>query len=199
MITFLKGILADKQPTRVILDVGGVGYEVHIPLSSYDRLPAKFKECQILTHDYVREDTHQLFGFMTEQERTMFTLLLGVSGIGPRIAMGALSGLSVRELISAISGGDVKRVSSISGLGKKTAERLIVDLRDKLSKGDVLAASAPGDEQDTDDQRLRDATLALISLGYKEMQAQKMTSAVVQRHKDDNWTVEDIIRQALAS
>lgn len=197
MITYLHGTIAEKHPTRVVVDVGGVGYEVFIPLSSYDQLPATEAECRILIYDYVREDLHQLYGFMTEAERTMFLLLMGVSGIGPRLAMGALSGLSVRELTTSIADGDIKRLSSIQGLGKRTAERIVVDLRDKIEPADVLAA-ASGTGDTGADHRLHDAMLALISLGYKQAQARKMADGAMRTGKDQELTIEEIIKRALA-
>ena len=198
MITFLKGTIDEKHPTRVVLDVQGVGYEVLIPLSSFDRLPATGEPCRILTHDYVREDTHQLFGFMTAAERGMFVLLMGISGIGPKLALSALSGLTVRELTVAIVEGDVKRLSTISGLGRKTAERIVVELRDKISQGDALAAVAGTDDLSTGDAKLRDAVMALIALGYKQTDARKMVMDVSRRCKDETLTVEDIIKHAVS-
>jgi len=198
MITFLKGVLVEKQPTRVVLEVQGVGYEVFIPLSSYDCLPARGDFCTLLTHDYVREDTHQLFGFMSAGEREMFVMLLGTSGVGPRLALSSLSGLSVRELKAAIVEGDVKRLSSISGVGRKTAERLVVDLRHKFTPGEALEAIAGGgDGEAAGDMRLRDASLALVSLGYKDDDARKMIQAVASKAGDTD-TVEDLIRKALS-
>ena len=196
MITFLKGELVDKQPTLAVLDVHGVGYEVFIPLSTYDRLPTLNEPCMLLTHDYVREDNHQLFGFATEAERRMFLLLMGTSGVGPRLAISALSGLTVREIKAAVVEGDVKRLNSIQGVGRKTAERLIIDLRDKLSAGEALEALAGADENPAD-TRVRDAVLALIALGYKQEVARKMVQKVitVAAPEDD---VEVIIRKALA-
>src|SRR5210317_1724600 len=122
MITFLEGQLDRKQPTRIILNVGGVGYEVFIPLCSYDRLPNEGAACRILTYHHITDADQRLFGFLDEEERDMFTRLLTISGIGPRLAISALSGLPVRELKTALVNGDVKRISSISGIGKKTAE-----------------------------------------------------------------------------
>jgi Holliday junction DNA helicase RuvA len=148
-----------------------------------------------LTYDYVREDTHQLFGFMTEEERRLFLLLMTVSGIGPKLALTALSGLSVRELKAAISQGDAARLSSISGIGKKTADRIIVDLRNKVGKAEGLAAGEPA--AGPDDMKMRDAVLALISLGYKRAEAQKMVQDVVSSEGTDK-DVETIIRKALA-
>jgi Holliday junction DNA helicase RuvA len=196
MITFLEGILVEKDPTRVVVNVQGVGYEVFIPLSSYDRLPAAGAALRILTYDHVREDTHALYGFMTEEERRLFLMLMGVSGIGPRLALTALSGLSVRDLKAAVAQGDIKRLSSISGIGKKTAERMVVELRDKLTAGEALEAVA-GAAAGEPDVRLRDAILALVSLGYKQVEAQKRIREVL-RDVRPKTTVEEIVRKALA-
>jgi Holliday junction DNA helicase RuvA len=195
MITFLRGTLVEKQPTRAVLDVGGVGYEVMIPLSSYDRLPLTGESCYILTVDHVREDAHLLFGFMSDDEREMFGTLTGVSGIGPKLALSALSGLTVRDIKSAVVEGDIKRISSISGVGKKMAERIIVELRHRISAGDALEAVA-GRSGETNDE-LRDAMLALVALGYKADDAQKMVTKVIGVHPEAN-TVETIIKFALS-
>ena len=197
MITFLEGILVEKQPTRLVLDVHGVGYEIFIPLSSYDRLPDENAPCKILTHDHLREDVHHLYGFATEAERSLFAMLLGISGIGPKTALSALSGLSVRDLKAAVVEGDVKRLSSISGIGKKTAERIIVELRHKLSAGDALEAIAGAPETGATDLRTRDAILALISLGYKQADAQQRIREILPGLKP-KATVEDVVRAALA-
>ena len=193
MITFLDGQLEEKQPARIVMNIGGVGYEVLVPLSSFDRLPAQGESCRTLIYHHITDASQVLFGFCTEEEREMFTLLLGVSGIGPKIAVSALSCLSVRELRAALAESDVKRISSISGIGKKTAERVIVELRDKFSTGETLeaiAGSAPGDH------RLRDAALALVSLGYKQADAQKMVKAYT-LNLEEGTTVEDLVRMAL--
>jgi len=197
MITFLRGELVEKQPTRAVLDVGGVGYEVLIPLSSFDRLPKAGEACRILTVDHVREDSHQLFGFMTETEREMFGLLMGITGIGPKLALSALSGLSVRDLKAAVVEGDVKRISSISGVGKKMAERIVVELRHKLSAGEALEAIAGVDDEGESKTELRDAMLALVALGYKQDDARKMVTKVTGAHPDAT-DVETIIKHALS-
>ena len=193
MITFLDGIIEEKQPARVVMNVGGVGYEVLVPLSSFDRIVAEGERFRILIYHHMTEAAQVLFGFCTEAERKMFTLLLGVSGIGPKTAVSALSGLSVRELTTALVESDVKRISSISGIGKKTAERVIVELRDKLSDGDALEAVAGLDDA-PGDHRLRDAMLALISLGYKQEDARKMVKKV---GLDATVSVEELVRMAL--
>src|SRR6185369_10394690 len=144
MITFLRGKLVEALPTQVTVDVGGVGYEVLIPLSSFDKLPAPGGELKILTHLVVREDAHMLYGFMTAGERELFRLLINaVSGIGPKTALNILSGISVTAFRGAVANSDVKALSQISGVGKKTAERIVVELRDKVGvTGALEAASA---------------------------------------------------------
>src|SRR5687767_11601143 len=133
MITFLKGTVVDLLPTQVTLDVQGTGYEVLIPLSSFDKLPATGQETKILTHLVVREDAHILYGFMTTAERDLFKLLINtVSGIGPKIALNILSGMNVTTFRGAVANQDIKSLSQISGLGKKTAERIVVELKDKF-------------------------------------------------------------------
>ena len=198
MIIFLCGKIVKKQPTRVVLDVGGVGYELFIPLSSYDRLSGQGEECRILTYDYVREDAHQLFGFMTEAEREMFVLLTGVSGIGPKLALSALSGLSVRDLKAAVVEGDAGRLSSISGIGRKTAERVIIELRDKISEAEALEATSGIDNGAEDKIKARDAVMALIALGFKQDAARKMVANVSCKKGATEMTVEDIIRETLS-
>jgi len=198
MITFLRGMLVEKQPTQVVLDVGGVGYEVAIPLSSYDRLPTAGQEMRILTVDHVREDAHLLYGFMTEAERALFGQLTAITGIGPKLALSALSGLSVRDMKAAVVEGDIKRISSISGVGKKMAERIVVELRHKLSAAESLEAVAGADDEASGGSgALRDALMALVALGYKQEDARKMIMRVQKEQPDVN-DVERIIKIALS-
>ena len=196
MITFLEGILVEKEPMRAVINVGGVGYEVHIPLSSFDRLPPPDAPCRILTYDHVREDVHALYGFMTEAERKLFLLLISVSGIGPKSAMSALSGLSVREFIAAIAGNDTKRLSSISGIGKKTAERLILELKGKLQAapvalGKVSAPAAPAPEGHAEL-----LTGALTRMGFRPVEAERAVTALGARVKTE--PLGDLVRDALS-
>jgi len=193
MITFLDGTLEEKQPARVVMNVGGVGYQVAVPLSSFDHLPAEGEQTRLLIYHHITDVSQALFGFATDDERRMFTLLLGVSGIGPKTAVSALSGLSVRELKRALIESDVKRISSISGIGKKTAERVIVELRDKFSSGETLEALVGADDL-SGDNRLRDATLALVSLGYKQDDARKMIKKL---NLTPELAVEEMVRMAL--
>jgi len=196
MITFVEGTLVKKAPTRVVINVHGIGYEVLIPLSSYDRLPAPNKPVHMLTYDYIREDAHTLFGFLKESERDLFTRLLAVSGIGPKIALSALSGMSPRDLKAAIVESDIKRLSSISGIGKKMAERMILELRDKISAGEALEAVSGVDDASSDNQNVHDAVMALISLGYKQVDAWKMVRKILPKLGEDP-TVENIVRHSL--
>ena len=195
MICFIEGTLEVKEPTRVVLNAAGVGYEIFIPLSSYDKLPVPGAICRLHTHDHVREDVRLLYGFSTPEEQTLFELLLGVSGIGPRIALAALSGMSLREIILAIVDGDIKRLSSISGVGKKTAERMCVELRDRIPKSDALKARGNDTVEKT--PHYRDAVLALVSLGYKLSDAQKRVDDILPG-APSGAPVEDLVRLALA-
>ena len=197
MIVFLDGVLAEKEPTRVVVDDGGVGYEAAIPLSSYDRLPAVGQRVRILTVPVVREDAHLLFGFMTAEERELFLLLTSVNGIGPKLGLAVLSGLSVRDLKAAIAAGDVKRLSGISGIGKKTAERLVLEMRDKLGKGDLAEALTADRAAGPAEAKLRDAYLALVSLGYKPADAQRMVKDVAVQIAPDS-SLEDVLRKVLS-
>jgi Holliday junction DNA helicase RuvA len=172
MITFLHGKLVEALPTQVVVEVHGIGYEVLLPLSSYDKLPAPGAEVKLLTHLVVREDAHVLYGFLTAAERDLFRLLIHtVSGIGPKIALNVLSGVSIPAFRAAVAAGDVKALAQISGVGKKTAERIVVELRDKLGGGardpGGAAAALPAGEQ-----QVHDAVLALLALGYKPPEAQ---------------------------
>jgi Holliday junction DNA helicase RuvA len=197
MISFLHGKLVEALPTQVTVDVGGVGYEVLIPLSSFDKLPAPGGDVRLLTHLVVREDAHVLYGFMTAAERELFRLLIHtVSGIGPKIALNILSGMNATAFRGAVAGGDVKALASISGVGKKTAERIVVELRDKLGASAAREASSATRALSPADQKLNDAVLALIALGYKQTDAHESVRATVAM-LGDKATVEELVRAAL--
>lgn len=197
MIAFVEGILVEKQPTRAVVNVHGVGYELHIPLSSYDRLPREGDTVRLLTAFIVREDGQWLYGFATAAERDLFGLLNSVSGIGPKTALAALSGLPPRDLKAAVVTGDLKRLSSVPGIGKKTAERLVLELRDKIGDADALEAVAGAEAPPEHQLKIRDAALALVSLGYKQAEAQQMLGRL-SREQVGEGTVEDIVRRALS-
>jgi Holliday junction DNA helicase RuvA len=172
MITFLHGKLVDALPTQVVVDVGGVGYEALIPLSSFDKLPPPGRDVKLLTQLIVREDAHVLYGFMSSAERDLFRLLIQtVSGIGPKIALNILSGVSVTAFRGAVAGGDVKALSQISGVGRKTAERIVVELKDKIGAAGAWEAASAQRAVSAEDQKVNDAVLALIALGFKQIEA----------------------------
>lgn len=198
MIVFLEGVLDQKEPTRAIVLAGGVGYEVLIPLSSYDRLPAEGQRLRIHVYDHVREDDHLLFGFMSAEERRLFILLLGVTGIGPKLALSVLSGLAPRDFKAAVLAADVKRLSSVQGIGKKTAERMILDLKDKLTPADVAEAESLPAPSDPSALKTRDAVLALVALGYKRGEAESLIRKALAGTDIATVDVETVLRKALA-
>ncbi len=185
MIGRVAGILVEKNFPQVVVSCNGVGYEIDVPMSTFYPLPRTGEEVTLLTHLVVREDAHLLYGFLTAAERGTFRQLLKISGVGPKVALSVLSGLSVEDLSVAVASEDAARLTKIPGIGKKTAERLVLELRDKLPKagpgarGDASAASA-------------DVVNALLGLGYNEREAQ---AAVRQLAPDLQLT--DAIRQAL--
>lgn len=169
-------------PTQVTVDVQGVGYEVLIPLSSYDKLPQPGETVKLLTHLAIREDAHVLYGFMSVQERELFRLLIHtVSGIGPKIALNILSGMNVTALRGAVANGDVKALSQINGVGKKTAERIVVELRDKVGAAGAWEASSAQRALSPQDQKINDAVLALIALGFKQVEAHDAIRAAIEK------------------
>jgi len=174
MITFLDGKLVSALPTQATVDVNGVGYEVFIPLSSYDTLPTVGQAIRILTHLAVREDAHILYGFMTVPERDLFRLLVNnVSGIGPKLALAVLSGMSVSNFKTAVVNSDIAAISNISGLGKKTAERIVLELKDKLGVAAAWEAATAAHAPTPEQEQANEAVLALIALGYKQVDAHK--------------------------
>ena len=197
MITFLEGTLAEAMPTHVVIAVHGVGYHVFIPLSSYDKLPAPGHPLKLLTHLQVREDAHVLYGFMSAGERDLFRLLVNhVSGIGPKTALDVLSGMSLTHFKAAVINGDAGLLAKTNGIGKKTAERIIVELKDKLGIAAAWEAASAEHAPTPQEVQINDAVLALISLGYKQVDAHK---AVKQAHDKAGagLSVEELVRQAL--
>lgn len=198
MIAYVRGTLAEKRPDRVVIEAGGVGYELLIPVSTFDRLPREGGEAKLLAWHCVREDDEMLFGFATKEEREMFLKLTQVSGVGPKIALAILSGSSIGELSLAIASGNAKRISSIKGVGKKTAEKICVELKDKVNAISALAATSRRGGEDSKAPMLRDAVLALTALGFGDEAAGKMVAKVL---ADDPSVkdVESLVRLALAS
>lgn len=197
MITFLHGRLADSSPTHAVVDVQGVGYEVLIPVSSFEKLPAVGQEIHLLTHLAIREDAHVLYGFATSAERDLFRLLVNtVSGIGPKIALGILSGMNPTTFRGAIVTGDVKALSRISGVGKKTAERMVVELKDKMGASAAWEASSANREVGPGEQKVQDAVAALVALDFKPQDALESVKAA-QAVLGQDATVETLVRAAL--
>ena len=194
MIATLTGRLAEKHPSRVVIDVNGVGYEVHVPLSTFYELGDSGADVALRIHTHVREDALALFGFASALELQLFERLIGVSGIGPRLALTALSGIEPPELVRAVRNGDVARLTGIPGVGKKTAERMIVELRDRLpdvGSEDLVPATGTAAPDD-----LRgDVLSALLNLGYHRPLAEKAIDAVLKA--SDDRAFEHVLRQAL--
>jgi Holliday junction DNA helicase RuvA len=197
MISFLHGKLVDALPTQVTVDVNGVGYDVLIPLSSFDKLPQPGGDVKLLTHLAVREDAHVLYGFATLAERELFRMLINnVSGIGPKTALNILSGMNAVTFRGAVASGDVKSLSQISGVGKKTAERIVVELRDKVGAAGAWEASSAARSLSSSDQKLNDAVLALMALGFKQPDAHESVRAA-QAVLGEQASVEALVRAAL--
>jgi holliday junction DNA helicase RuvA len=194
MIGLLRGRIADKQPNTLLVDVQGVGYEVHVPLSTFYDAGDTGAEITLRIYTHVREDALQLYGFLTELERQLFEKLIGISGIGPRLAIAVLSGMDPRELMTSVQRGDVARLTGIPGVGKKTSERIVLELRDRLAQlpGGAPADSAPSTGAD----RVRsDLLSALQNLGYHRPQAEKAIDATLQTMS--NPTFEHALKAAL--
>src|SRR6266498_3465111 len=197
MITFLHGKLIEALPTQVTVDVNGVGYEVLIPLSSFDKLPPPGQDVKLLTQLIVREDAHTLYGFTSAAERELFRLLINsVSGIGPKTALNILSGMNAVTFRGAVANGDVKALSQISGVGKKTAERIVVELRDKIGAAGAWEASSARHALSEADQKVNDAVLALIALGFKQTEAHDTVRAA-QASMGPQAPLEELVRSAL--
>ena len=198
MIGRLRGFLAEKQPPHLVLDVNGVGYELEVPMTTLYRLPHVGEPVTLHTHLVVREDAHLLYGFFEKRERELFRELIRLNGVGPKLALALMSGLEVDELVRCVQAQDTSALTRIPGVGKKTAERLLVELKDRFKAWETLpgtfalvsdgpnAAPAVATAEN-------DAVSALISLGYKPQEASKAISAI----KEKNLSSEDLIRRAL--
>jgi Holliday junction DNA helicase RuvA len=193
MITTLRGTLATKAPTEIVVEIQGIGYALSIPLSTYERIGDPGSAVFLYTHEHVREDAHQLFGFATEEERGMFRLLLSVNGIGPKMAQGILSGIPVPELRSHLSGGNRQALIAIPGIGRKLADRLILELREKLGRTEAPPASGDGGDPGIRNEAL----LALLSLGYQRPAAEKALRGALQQTGGGPASVEHLIKLAL--
>ncbi len=197
MITFLQGKLAEVLPTQVIIEVAGIGYELLIPLSSFNKLPRPGEVVKILTHLAIREDAHVLYGFMSAEERDLFRMLIHtVSGIGPKIALNILSGMNVTAFRGAVANADVKALSQINGVGKKTAERIVVELKDRVGAVGAWQASSAQRALSPADQKVNDAILALIALGFKQVDAQEAVRIALDKLGPEAGA-DDLVRASL--
>jgi Holliday junction DNA helicase RuvA len=196
VIGHLRGVIIRKQPPQIVLDVHGVGYELDAPMSTFYALPATGETVSVFTHLLVREDAHALFGFASEAERSLFRSLIRISGVGARLALAILSGMSVDLFVQCVRNGDSGALTRLPGIGKKTAERLLVEMRDRLSgwEGTESVAAAGGSSPgDGASGPVADAVHALVALGYKPQEAARMVRAVEPRDR----SAEVIIREAL--
>lgn len=201
MITHLHGVLIEKQPPQLVIDVQGVGYEVDAPMTTFYRLPAVGESVQLLTHQVIREDAHVLYGFATRDERTLFRSLIKVNGVGPKVALAILSGMEAPQFVRCITTHDVGSLTRIPGIGKKTAERLVVEMQDRLPTNLNTALNSPSVGKDGKvsaglsplQTAIADAEAALIALGYKPQEAAKAISAI----DTEGLKSEDIIRLSL--
>jgi len=197
MIGFIRGLVFEKQAPHVVLDVNGIGYNVETPMSSFFNLPAVGEQVQLRTHLVVREDAHILYGFLSEQERALFRSLIKVNGVGPKVALGILSGMSVDDFCASIQDSNITALVRLPGIGKKTAERLVIDMRDRLPE--QVANGSMGASNDSALMAtlspLEEAVSALVALGYKQQDADKRVRAVAKEGANS----EQLIRAALQS
>ncbi|WP_457980438.1 Holliday junction branch migration protein RuvA [Ectopseudomonas composti] len=197
MIGRLRGTLAEKQPPHLLLDVNGVGYELEVPMTTLYRLPAVGEPLTLHTHQVVREDAHLLYGFFEKRERELFRELIRLNGVGPKLALALMSGLEVDELVRCVQAQDTAALVKVPGVGKKTAERLLVELKDRFKAWESIPSIAPLVVEPQLVQAVssaeNDAVSALISLGYKPQEASRAVAAV----KEDGMSSEDLIRRAL--
>ncbi|MFA5103620.1 MAG: Holliday junction branch migration protein RuvA [Candidatus Margulisiibacteriota bacterium] len=198
MISFVEGILDSIEPSKIAVNVGGVGYGITVTSSVLKNLPPKGQKIRILTYLNVKEDALQLFGFSSKEERGLFLQLLSVSGIGPKGAMNIVSSFELNQLVTAIVKADVDMLTAAQGIGKKTAQRVIVELREKISKAYSLDASSGIFDASTDSPMLKDAVSALMALGYASKEARKAVSKGVDE-LSPGASVEDLIKYSLKS
>jgi Holliday junction DNA helicase RuvA len=195
MISYLRGIVLEKSPTQAILDVNGVGYDIGITINCYEALPKSGEEIAIFTYLSVSENAMLLYGFASKDEREMFLQLISISGIGPKLGQVILSGITTTELKNAILTADVNRLKAISGIGKKTAERIVIELKDKLAKDGLSPISSEQGAGKPAAGSASEAVLALVSLGYKKAQAEAAVQKLLK--SDPSLSIEDIIKRSL--
>lgn len=203
MIGRLRGIVLEKQPPLVLLEAGGVGYEVHMPMTCFYELPDTGNEAVVFTHFVVREDAQLLFGFNNKQERTLFRELIKVNGVGPKLALAILSGMSAQQFVNAVEREEPAMLVKLPGIGKKTAERLVVEMKDRFKglhgdlftpAADLVLASPAGPQPDDAEA---EAVAALVALGYKPQEASRMVSKIARPDADSETLIREALRAAL--
>ena len=200
MIGRISGVLAESSFTEVIVDVNGVGYIIFIPVSTYDKLPNVGEKVTLMTHLNVREDALDLYGFASVEEKDLFALLRTVSGVGPKVALSILSSMSVDNFCSAVANGDVKVITSLKGLGKKTAERLVLELKGKIGTVSPSAELGGGTEPDSKlSKAMEEATLALVQLGFKYEKASISVHSIAKELPEAECSTENLIKKAIGS
>ncbi len=198
LYNYLRGKLTEKTPARVTVDVGGIGFEVAVPLGTSEKLPSTGIDVKLWIHHLVREDAELLFGFLTEEERSLFRLLISVSGIGPKLGITLLSGLGAAKLKRAIVEGSIIALTEISGIGKKIAERLIVELREKVVMERFIDADKKEGKHSAQDTLIQDSLQALVSLGYSKQSAKNaIDKALSSGQRDKHLDPEHLIRESL--
>ena len=196
MIVLLQGLLMDKTVEHAVIDVHGVGYQADIPLSTYYVLPGVGERVTLRTALYVREDVMRLYGFATEEERGIFEMLIAVSSIGPRLALNMLSSIPALELQACIAQAEVARLQTIPGIGRKTAERVVLELQEKITKLDATPSGLPRESVPSDEQVVSDVVSALLNLGYKRNEAQRAVQAA-RRERDGRPELEMLLKDTL--
>lgn len=197
MYQYLTGRLVEKTPASVVLEVNGVGYHLPISVTTFSSLPEPGEAVRLLTHFVVREDAHSLYGFATEEERQMFRMLLSVTGIGPKVAITVLSGTALAELKQAIVDGSLAVLTAISGIGRKTAERMIVELREKLVVEERRVPSAAGSRAAVRQEVVEDSVRALVELGYRKQSARQAIEKALEQSDGHPLTVPELVRASL--
>jgi holliday junction DNA helicase RuvA len=190
MIAYLKGTIFRKRPGQVVIDIGGVGYCAAIPLTTYFKLGEVGEPAELLIHTHLTDNALSLFGFATEDERDLFLKLIGVSGIGPKLAMNILSGMNAAELVDAIQKSDVGRISMIPGIGKKTALRIAMELQDKLDKKEKLLSAKGSQEKE-------DLISALLNLGFRLKEVERVVDETLRAHLEEKAEFEKLLRECL--
>jgi len=199
MYNYISGTLIEKSPAGVVVDAGGIGYELHVPVSTFGRLPALGAPVKLLTRFVVREDAQILYGFVTQEEKRLFELLISISGIGPKTALTALSGVEPVVLKRAIVRGDVEVLKSVPGIGRKTAERIVIELREKLAAEGLESMGEESSSQtgSSGSVTLDDAVEALVALGYKRPGAKQAVEKAVKASGKESLSVEELVRSSL--